>query len=73
MSKLALLASSLIEELMRRFHPRRTVEMAAAIKNTFEPIIMTHLYPRSQIEIFVTVLSQDGGEYRSIGVHTIES
>ena len=41
---------------------RRTVELAAAIKNTFEPIIMTHLYPRSQIDIYVNILAQDGGE-----------
>lgn len=45
---------------------RRTVEMAAAIKNTFEPIISTHLYPRSQIDIFVQVLSQDGGQWSNI-------
>lgn len=36
--------------------------MASAITNTFEPVIMTHLYPRSVIDIYVTVLSQDGGE-----------
>lgn len=40
--------------------------MAAAIKNTFEPTIMTHLYPRSQIDIFVQVLSQDGGQFIAI-------
>lgn len=31
------------------------------IKSTFEPVIMTSLYPRSQIDIFVQVLQQDGG------------
>ena len=44
---------------------RRTVETATAIKNTFEPIISTSLYPRSQIDIFVQVLSQDGGRLSS--------
>lgn len=37
------------------------MEFAAAIKSTFEPVIQTHLYPRSQIDIFVQVLQQDGG------------
>jgi exosome complex component RRP41 len=40
---------------------RRILEMAAAIKSTFEPVIQTSLYPRSQIDIFVQVLQQDGG------------
>lgn len=31
------------------------------IKSTFEPVIHTHLYPRSEIDIFVQVLQQDGG------------
>lgn len=40
---------------------RRILELAAAIKSTFEPVIQTALYPRSQIDIFVQVLQQDGG------------
>ncbi|KAF8579986.1 ribosomal protein S5 domain 2-like protein [Ramaria rubella] len=40
---------------------KRILEFAAAIKATFEPVIQTHLYPRSQIDIFVQVLDQDGG------------
>ncbi|KZT02904.1 uncharacterized protein LAESUDRAFT_762333 [Laetiporus sulphureus 93-53] len=40
---------------------RRTLELAAMIKSTFEPVIQTNLYPRSQIDIFVQVLQQDGG------------
>jgi len=35
--------------------------MAATIKSTFEPAILTTLYPRSQIDIYVQVLQQDGG------------
>lgn len=31
------------------------------IKSTFEPVIQTSLYPRSQIDIFVHILQQDGG------------
>lgn len=37
------------------------MEFAAAIKSTFEPVIQVHLYPRSQIDIFVQILQQDGG------------
>jgi len=40
---------------------KRILEFAAAIKATFEPVIQTQLYPRSQIDIFVQVLEQDGG------------
>jgi len=40
---------------------KRILELAAAIKSTFEPVIQTHLYPRSQIDIYVQVLQQDGG------------
>lgn len=35
--------------------------MAATIKSTFEPAVLTTLYPRSQIDIYVQVLQQDGG------------
>lgn len=37
------------------------MEFASSIKSTFEPVIQTHLYPRSQIDIYVQVLQQDGG------------
>ncbi|EPQ29560.1 uncharacterized protein PFL1_02779 [Pseudozyma flocculosa PF-1] len=40
---------------------RRLVEFASSVKSTFEPVIHTHLYPRSQIDIFIQVLQQDGG------------
>lgn len=40
---------------------RRLLEIGAAIRQTFEPVIMTHLYPRSEIAIHVQVLSADGG------------
>jgi len=40
---------------------KRTLEFTSNIKSTFEPIIQTQLYPRSQIDIFVQVLQQDGG------------
>lgn len=40
---------------------RRTLEFTSAIKSTFEPIVQTQLYPRSQIDIHIQVLQQDGG------------
>ncbi|CCM04705.1 uncharacterized protein FIBRA_06891 [Fibroporia radiculosa] len=40
---------------------RRVLELAATIKSTFEPVVQTNLYPRSQIDIFLHVLQQDGG------------
>lgn len=35
--------------------------MASIIKSTFQPVIQTNLYPRSQIDIYVQILQQDGG------------
>lgn len=40
---------------------KRTLELATTIKHTFEPVVQTMLYPRSQIDIFILVLQQDGG------------
>jgi len=39
---------------------KRILEFAASIKATFEPVVQANLYPRSQIDIFVQVLQQDG-------------
>lgn len=35
--------------------------MASALESTFEPVVQTHLYPRSVIDVFVSVEHQDGG------------
>jgi len=40
---------------------RRVLELAATIKSTFEAVVQTELYPRSEIGVYVTVLQQDGG------------
>jgi len=40
---------------------RRNLELVATIKSTFEPVIQTHLYPRSEINVYVQVVQQDGG------------
>ncbi|GAA5820535.1 hypothetical protein JCM10212_002757 [Sporobolomyces blumeae] len=39
---------------------RRTVELATAVKNTFEPVLLLHLYPRSSIDIYLQILESDG-------------
>ncbi|KAF7312191.1 RNase-PH domain-containing protein [Mycena indigotica] len=49
------------ERRKRNRGDKRILELAATIKSTFEPVIQTSLYPRSQIDIFVQVLEQDGG------------
>jgi exosome complex component RRP41 len=40
---------------------RRIQEISLALRQTFEEAVQTQLYPRSQIDISVLVLEQDGG------------
>jgi len=40
---------------------RRAMELSLVIRQTLEAAILTHLMPRSQIDIFVQVLQADGG------------
>ncbi|MCO5565963.1 hypothetical protein L7F22_019638 [Adiantum nelumboides] len=40
---------------------RRIAEICSALESTFEPVVQTHLYPRSTIDIFVSIERQDGG------------
>ncbi|CAM6103429.1 unnamed protein product [Calypogeia fissa] len=40
---------------------RRATELSLVIRQTMEAAILTHLMPRSQIDIFVHVLQADGG------------
>jgi exosome complex component RRP41 len=42
---------------------RKSQEMTMHLKQTFDAAILTNLYPRSQIDIFVEVLQSDGGNY----------
>uniref|UniRef100_T1J870 Putative exosome complex component RRP41 n=1 Tax=Strigamia maritima TaxID=126957 RepID=T1J870_STRMM len=42
---------------------RKSQEMTKHLKQTFEAVIKTELYPRSQIDIFVEVLQADGGNF----------
>ncbi|KAL2097248.1 hypothetical protein ACEWY4_006455 [Coilia grayii] len=51
-------------ERKRRPHgDRKSTEMSLHLKETFEAAILTHLYPRSQIDIYVKILQSDGGNY----------
>lgn len=40
---------------------RAAVELASAVRHTFEPVVQTQLYPRSQIDVSITLLQADGG------------
>ncbi|KAK6174649.1 hypothetical protein SNE40_017885 [Patella caerulea] len=42
---------------------RKSTEMTMHLKQTFDAAIITNLYPRSQIDIYVEVLQSDGGNY----------
>ncbi|KAF1574190.1 UNVERIFIED_CONTAM: Exosome complex component RRP41, partial [Eudyptes robustus] len=51
-------------ERRRRPHgDRQAGELALLLKQTFEAAILTRLYPRSQIDIYVQILQADGGNY----------
>lgn len=39
---------------------RKIVELASAIKATFEPVLLLHLYPRSSIDVYIQILEVDG-------------
>ena len=39
---------------------RKTIELSSALKATFEPVLLLHLYPRSAIDIYIQVLEVDG-------------
>ncbi|KAM1380264.1 hypothetical protein ACFX2I_022014 [Malus domestica] len=45
---------------------RRSTEISLVIRQTMEACIMTHLMPRTQIDIFVQVLQADGGKSRCL-------
>lgn len=40
---------------------RAAAELAAAVRNVFEPVVQTQLYPRSQIDVSIALLQADGG------------
>ena len=40
---------------------RRSIEISKVIREAFEPVVMTNLFPRSQIEVYIEVLQAEGG------------
>jgi exosome complex component RRP41 len=40
---------------------RREIELSMIIRNALEPLVMTSLFPRTVIDIFIEVLQADGG------------
>ncbi|TRY94277.1 hypothetical protein DNTS_007119 [Danionella cerebrum] len=51
-------------ERKRRPHgDRKSSEMSLHLKQTFEAAVLTQLYPRSQIDIYVKILQADGSNY----------
>jgi len=50
------------ERRRRRGNDRRLVELALAVQRVFEAVVVTELYPRTQIDIFIHVLEEDGGQ-----------
>jgi len=54
-------AFSTSERKRRSRGDRRIADISSTIKATFEPVLQANLYPRSQIDVFIDVLQQDGG------------
>jgi len=40
---------------------RREIELSMVVRNALEPVIMSELFPRTVIDIFIEVLQADGG------------
>ncbi|ORY96235.1 exosome component 4 [Syncephalastrum racemosum] len=40
---------------------KRSLELATFIRQTFEPIVLTSQFPRSQIDIYLQIFQHDGG------------
>ncbi|KAF9301957.1 Exosome complex component RRP41 [Mortierella antarctica] len=49
------------ERRRRTKNDKRLLEMASFVKQTFEPVVITTLYPRSQIDIYLQIIQHDGG------------
>jgi exosome complex component RRP41 len=49
------------ERRVRRPGDRRAAESAATLVQCFESVIQRHLYPRSEICIYIQILQSDGG------------
>ncbi|ORX87763.1 exosome component 4 [Anaeromyces robustus] len=60
------------ERKQRSKMDRRFIEIANIVKQTFETAVITSLYPRSQIDIYLQILQIDGGAlHTSINAATL--
>jgi len=50
-----------VEERKSPAPSRREIELSMVIRNALEPIVMTELFPRTVVAIFIEVLQADGG------------
>ncbi|KAI8384245.1 ribosomal protein S5 domain 2-type protein [Radiomyces spectabilis] len=49
------------ERKKRTKNDKRSLEVATFIRQTFEPVIQTSQFPRSQIDIYLQIFQHDGG------------
>jgi exosome complex component RRP41 len=57
-----------VDERKRPGPDRRSVEISKVIREAFEPVVFTKLYPRSGIDVFIEVLQADAGT-RTAGIN----
>jgi exosome complex component RRP41 len=57
-----------VDERKRPGPDRRSVEISKVIREAFEPVVFTKLYPRSVIDVFIEVLQADAGT-RTAGIN----
>ena len=57
---------STMERKFRSKGDRKSTEVEEMLSRTFDEAIMTHLYPRSEVNIFVQILQADGGTQHSL-------
>ncbi|KAI9357840.1 putative exosomal 3'-5 [Pilaira anomala] len=53
------------ERKKRSKNDKRSLEVAAFIRQTFEPVILTSQFPRTQIDIYLQIFQNDGGLLQS--------
>ncbi|KAJ3354960.1 Exosome complex component RRP41 [Allomyces javanicus] len=56
---------SRIERRQTRKFDRKNVEVQLQIRDTFEAVVDTTIYPRSQIDIYLQIMQADGGQVQA--------
>ena len=57
-----------VDDRKRPGPDRRSVEISKVIREAFEPVVFTKLYPRSGIDVFIEILQADAGT-RTAGIN----